>query len=47
MPNLFVHGGFKFPNQGAANPTPTILALTSRTADAIVDWYLRKPGMLA
>ncbi len=47
MPNLFVLGGSTFPNQGFANPTPTILAFTYRTADAIVDQYLKKPGMLA
>ncbi len=47
MPNLFVLGGSTFPNQGSANPTPTILAFTYRTADAIVDRYLKKPGMLA
>ena len=45
--NLFVIGASTFPNSGAANPTPTILALTYRTADAIVDQYLKKPGMLA
>jgi len=45
--NLFVLGASTFPNSGAANPTPTILALTYRTADAIVDRYLKKPGMLA
>jgi gluconate 2-dehydrogenase alpha chain len=47
MPNPFVLGGSTFPNQGSANPTPTILAFTYRTADAIVDWYLKRPGMLA
>jgi gluconate 2-dehydrogenase alpha chain len=47
MPNLFVLGGSTFPNQGSANPTPTILAFTYRTADAIVDRYLKKPGVLA
>jgi gluconate 2-dehydrogenase alpha chain len=45
--NLFVIGASTFPNSGAANPTPTILALTYRTADTIVDKYLKKPGMLA
>jgi gluconate 2-dehydrogenase alpha chain len=45
--NLFVLGASTFPNSGSANPTPTILALTYRTADAIVDKYLKKPGMLA
>jgi choline dehydrogenase-like flavoprotein len=47
MPNLFAPGGSTFPHQGAANPTPTILAFTCRTADAIVDRHFKKPGMLA
>jgi choline dehydrogenase-like flavoprotein len=42
-----VIGASTFPNGGAANPTPTILVLTYRTADTIVDKYLKKPGMLA
>ena len=46
IPNLFVLGASTFPNSGSANPTPTILALTYRTADALVDRYLKKPGML-
>ena len=29
------------------NPTLTILAQTLRTADAIVDRYLKRPGLLA
>ncbi len=33
----FVIGASTFPNSGAANPTPTILALTYRAAEAIVD----------
>jgi hypothetical protein len=37
---------FIFPPQGAANPTPTILALTLRTADAIVDRYIKSPGSI-
>ena len=45
--NLFVIGASTFPNSGAANPTPTILALTYRTADTLVDRYLKKPEMLA
>jgi len=44
--NLFVLGGSAFPQQGSANPTPTILALTSRTADAVVDRYLKRPELL-
>ncbi|HVZ60771.1 MAG TPA: GMC family oxidoreductase [Terriglobales bacterium] len=46
-PNLFVLGASSFPQQGSANPTSTILALTLRTADAIVDRYLKNPGPLA
>jgi gluconate 2-dehydrogenase alpha chain len=45
--NLFILGASRFPNSGSANPTPTILALTYRTADAIVDRYLKKPASLA
>jgi gluconate 2-dehydrogenase alpha chain len=47
IPNLFVLGASTFPNSGSANPTPTILALTYRTADILIDRYLKKPGMLA
>jgi choline dehydrogenase-like flavoprotein len=39
-------GGSAFPQQGSANPTPTILALTSRTADAVVSRYLKRPELL-
>ncbi len=46
-PNLFVLGGSMFPNNGSANPTPTVLAFAYRTADAIVDRYLKKPAPLA
>jgi len=44
--NLFVLGASAFPQQGSANPTSTVLALTQRTADAVVDRYLKKPGSL-
>jgi len=47
IPNLFVLGASTFPNTGSSNPTPTILALTYRTADAIVDRYLKKPAPLS
>jgi gluconate 2-dehydrogenase alpha chain len=47
IPNLFILGASTFPNTGSANPTPTILALTYRTADALVDRYLKKPAPLA
>jgi gluconate 2-dehydrogenase alpha chain len=45
--NLFVLGASSFPQNASANPTPTILALTYRTADAIVDRYLKNPAALA
>jgi gluconate 2-dehydrogenase alpha chain len=45
--NLFVLGASAFPQNASANPTPTILALTYRTADAIVNRYLKNPTALA
>ena len=45
--NLFVLGASSFPQNASANPTPTILALTYRTADAVVDRYLKNPAALA
>jgi len=47
MSNLFVLGGSAFPQNASGNPTLTILAQTYRTADAIVDRYLKRPGSLA
>ena len=47
MSNLFVLGASTFPQNPSGNPTLTILAQTLRTADAIVDRYLKRPGMLA
>jgi gluconate 2-dehydrogenase alpha chain len=44
--NLFILGASSFPQNASPNPTATILALTYRTADAIVDRYLRNPGSL-
>ncbi len=46
VPNLFVLGASAFPQNPAPNPTLTVLALAWRTADAIVDRYLKRPGML-
>lgn len=46
LPNLFVLGASCFPQNASANPTPTVLATTYRTADAVVDRYLKKPGPL-
>jgi gluconate 2-dehydrogenase alpha chain len=45
--NLFVLGASAFPQNGAGNPTATLLALVYRTADAIVTRYLKAPAMLA
>jgi gluconate 2-dehydrogenase alpha chain len=47
MPNLFILGGSTFPQNASANPTPTLLAFVYRTADAIVNRYLKLPGPLA
>lgn len=47
IPNLFVLGASCFPQNLSANPTPTILALTYRTADVIVNRYLKAPAPLA
>jgi len=44
--NLFIIGASTMPCQGAANPTPTVLALAYRTADALIDRYFRSPGSL-
>jgi len=47
VPNLFVLGASTIPQNPSAHPTLTILALTYRTADAIVDRYLKGPSRLA
>jgi len=44
--NLFIVGASTMPCQGAANPTPTVLALAYRTADALIDRYFKSPGSL-
>jgi gluconate 2-dehydrogenase alpha chain len=46
IPNLFVLGASVFPQNASVNPTPTILALTYRTADAIVNRYMKNPSAL-
>lgn len=46
VPNLFVVGASAFPQNGANNPTTTVGALACRTADAIREQYLRRPGPL-
>ncbi len=46
MTNLFVLGASSFPQNASGNPTLTLLAQTLRTADALVDRYLKRPGPL-
>jgi gluconate 2-dehydrogenase alpha chain len=47
MPNLFVLGASAYPQNSSGNPTLTALALTHRTADALLDRYFKRPGPLA
>jgi gluconate 2-dehydrogenase alpha chain len=44
--NLFVLGASTFPQNASGNPTLTLLAQTLRTAEAIVDKYVKRPGRL-
>jgi gluconate 2-dehydrogenase alpha chain len=45
-PNLWVVGGSAFPQNGSGNPTLTILAITLRAADGLIDRYIKRPGGL-
>ena len=45
--NLFVLGASAFPQNPSGNPTLTAVALTYRTADAVVEKFLKHPGDLA
>ncbi len=45
--NVFVLGASAFPQNASGNPTLTVLALTLRVADAVVQRYLPHPGPLA
>ena len=45
--NLFVLGASTYPQNAAPNPTITVVALAYHSADAVIDRYLKKPGMLA
>ncbi len=45
-PNLFVLGASAFPQNPSGNPTLTAVALTYRTADAVIGRYLKNPGAL-
>ncbi len=47
MPNVFILGASAMPQNPSGNPTLTLLALTLRTADALVNRYLKAPGPLA
>jgi gluconate 2-dehydrogenase alpha chain len=47
MPNLFVVGSSSFPQNSSANPTLTIVAVSHRAADGLIDRYLKRPGALA
>ena len=44
--NLFVLGASAFPQNPSGNPTLTAVALTYRTADAVVEKFLKHPGDL-
>jgi gluconate 2-dehydrogenase alpha chain len=44
--NLFVCGASSYPNNGGYNPTGTLSALTLWTAKAIINDYIRQPGLL-
>lgn len=46
-PNLFVLGASTYPQNPTQNPTLSVVALAYHAADALVDRYLKKPGMLA
>jgi gluconate 2-dehydrogenase alpha chain len=47
VPNLFMTGGSTFPQSGSGNPTLTIIAMTYRCADALIDRYLKHEGAIA
>lgn len=47
VPNLWITGGSTFPQSASGNPTLTILAMTYRAADAMIDRYFKHPGALA
>jgi gluconate 2-dehydrogenase alpha chain len=47
VPNLWVIGSSSFPQSASGNPTLTILAVTYRAADALIDRYLGHSKPLA
>ena len=46
VPNLWVVGASSFPQAGSTNPTATALAIAYRAADALVERYLKRPGLV-
>jgi gluconate 2-dehydrogenase alpha chain len=47
VPNVFVIGASNFPQNASYNPTDTVGALAYWSADAIVNRYLKQPGLIA
>lgn len=47
MPNLFVVGASNFPQHAGYNPSGTVGAIAYWVADAMVNKYLKSPGMMA
>jgi gluconate 2-dehydrogenase alpha chain len=47
VPNVFVIGASNFPQNASYNPTDTVGALAYWAADAIVNRYLKSPGLIA
>jgi gluconate 2-dehydrogenase alpha chain len=47
VPNVFVIGASNFPQNASYNPTGTVGALAYWAADAIVQRYLKAPGLIA
>jgi gluconate 2-dehydrogenase alpha chain len=45
-PNVFSMGASAFPQNAGYNPTGTVAALAYRTADAVINRYVKKPGLL-
>jgi gluconate 2-dehydrogenase alpha chain len=46
VPNVFVMGASAFPQNAGYNPTGTVGALAYRTADAVVNRFVKNPGLL-
>jgi gluconate 2-dehydrogenase alpha chain len=47
VPNVFSVGASSFPQNAGYNPTATVGALAYRTAEAVVQKYIKNPGLLA